>query len=53
MEAALREERVALFLEEGEEGGEREEGDAEPGEESGETERIRVGLLPGEPRGDE
>lgn len=52
---ALREERVFFLDERGEEGGEREEGDGEveTGEESGETERLLVGLLLGEPRGEE
>lgn len=51
----MTEEREALFGEDGEEGGEREEGEAkaEVGEESGETERLLVGLLLGEPRGEE
>lgn len=60
MEADLREGRVPFFGEvgeDGEEGGEREEGDgeaeADAGEESGETERRLVGLLLGEPRGEE
>lgn len=60
MEEALREERVPFLGEEvgaGEEGGEREErdgeGELEAGEESGETERLLVGLLLGEPRGEE
>lgn len=55
MAEALREERFPFLDEEGEEGGEREEGDgeAEAGEESGETERLLVGLLLGEPRGEE
>jgi len=39
--------------EDGEEGGEGEGGEAEVGEESGDTERRLVGLLLGEPRGDE
>lgn len=40
----------ATFLDEGgEEGGDREEGEVETGEESGETERLLVGLLLGEP----
>ncbi|KAA8586987.1 hypothetical protein FQN60_000823 [Etheostoma spectabile] len=50
-QAALREERVAFLDEEGEEGGEREEEEAKAEEESGETERLLVGLLLGEPRG--
>jgi len=58
VEADFREERVPFsFLgeegEDGEEGGEREGGEAEAGEESGDTERRLVGLLLGEPRGDE
>lgn len=53
MEAALREERVAFLDEEGDEGGEREEEEAKAEEESGETERLLVGLLLGEPRGEE
>lgn len=57
LEDAFRDERLPFFLEEGEEGGEREEGDkggeAEVGEESGDTERCLVGLLLGEPRGEE
>lgn len=53
MEEALKEERVPFLGEEGEEGGEREEGETEVGEESGETERLLVGLLLGEPRGEE
>lgn len=55
VEAALREECVPFLGEggeDGEEGGEREEGEAEA-EESGETERVLVGLLLGEPRGEE
>lgn len=55
-EEALREERFFFFLEErGEEGREMEEGGGEGdmAEESGETERLLVGLLLGEPRGDE
>lgn len=55
VEEALREERVFFLDERGEEGREREEGDGEveTGEESGETERLLVGLLLGEPRGEE
>lgn len=55
MEEALREKRVPFLGEGGEEGGEREEGDGvvETGEEPGETERLLVGLLLGEPRGEE
>lgn len=55
MEAALREEREPLLGDEGEdgeEGGERDGGEAEA-EESGETERALVGLLLGEARGEE
>lgn len=51
----MREERVPFFDDEGEdgeEGGEREEGEAET-DESGETERALVGLLLGEARGEE
>lgn len=57
MEAALREERVPFLGDEGEdgeEGGEREVGEAEAEtDESGETERALVGLLLGEARGEE
>lgn len=55
LEEALRRERDSLLGEDGEEGGEREEGEAEAdaGDESGETERLLVGLLLGEPRGEE
>lgn len=51
----MRDKLVAFLDAGGEEGGEREEGDVEveTGEESGETERLLVGLLLGEPRGDE
>lgn len=53
VEADFREERVPFLGEEGEdgeEGGEREGGE---GEESGDAERRLVGLLLGEPRGEE
>lgn len=55
MAEALSEERFPFLGEVGVEGGEREdgEGEAEVGEESGETERLLVGLLLGEPRGEE
>lgn len=55
LEVALKEERKDFLAVGGEEGGEREEGDVEveTGEESGEAERPLVGLLLGEPRGDE
>ena len=51
----MRDKLVAFLDSGGEEGGEREEGDGEveTGKESGETERLLVGLLLGEPRGDE
>lgn len=53
VEEALREERVPFLRdggEDGEDGGEREEGEAE---ESGDSVRALVGLLLGEPRGEE
>ena len=59
MERDFREERVPFFGEEGEDGedgedgGEIEQGEVEAGEESGDMERRLVGLLLGEPRGEE
>lgn len=54
-EEALREERFFFLEERGEDGREMEEGGGEvdTAEESGETERLLVGLLLGEPRGEE
>lgn len=54
-EEALREERFFFLDGRGEEGSEMEAGgrEAEMAEESGETERLLVGLLLGEPRGEE
>lgn len=54
-EVVLKEERNDFLAEGGEEGGEREERDmeVETDGESGEAERLLVGLLLGEPRGDE
>lgn len=51
MDVDLREERVPFLGEEGEDG--EEGGEAEADEESGESERCLVGLLLGEPRGEE
>lgn len=54
-EEALREERFFFLEERGEDGNEMDEGGGgvEMAEESGETERLLVGLLLGEPRGEE
>lgn len=54
-EEALREERFFFLEDRGEDGREMEEGGVkvEIAEESGETERLLVGLLLGEPRGEE
>lgn len=51
----MREERFRVLVVVGDEGGEsdEEDGEVEMGEESGETERLLVGLLLGEPRGEE